>query len=806
MNFKTTIVLAVLVAVGLALWLFLPGEASKTADLDKPKPEPKKTALLDPQPKEADIHRLIVERPDKPRLVFERGPRPENPEFVTEWKMVEPAQAAVEAFQVNNLLSAFARLESESLASSVSAQDAGLEPPLGRATLVDKAGKETVIEIGRKGSISNDTYVRVGGTTAIHSVAKDLAREIGKNANEFRSRSLARFSPGEAVRIEASHDDRTYDLSRNERGQWVIDAPVKGLADAEKVKAWINKITALSAADFVADKAASLAAFGMEPPFLKLAVTTEQKKPRLTTQPTESQPASQPVEIKRFELVFGQEADLQKANRFVKLADQPWVATIAGSLVDGLVPKLAELRDTRVARVREPEVTRLEITTEGQTAALERSDGAWRGAGDLTALEPAAVQDVVQALEDLRALEFIDEPDPKTDYGLSEPRSTLRITARGAEEPVVLKIGANTKSGRNTYVQVEGRPTVMVVAEAQAARLGVTPLALRARGIFDLQPDDLRSIDLKRGERHFVLQRDGAEWKMTAPPGAPVDPTGIRELTNDLARLRARRVVATGGGREYGLEKPVATIAFTAREPVAPAALAAPETQPAGPPTMRDVSHRLTVGRVENVTYVRRDDDPLIYELDATVYPVFVQELINRQLLDLPPEQIVGLRVDSTGGSIEFARDAAGEWTYPPDPTVKLIQKKVKDFMAELAKLRVDSFIAFENADLAALGLDKAPATVVLTFKDKPPVTLKLDQAARGELPRKAGWVEQRRAFMLRQGDIERLMRPLDFYVTPEPPPEPAAAPPGMSPPGMPQPGMPPQGMPPGGPPRRPPP
>ena len=56
-----------------------------------------------------------------------------------------------------------------------------------------------------------------------------------------------------------------------------------------------------------------------------------------------------------------------------------------------------------------------------------------------------------------------------------------------------------------------------------------------------------------------------------------------------------------------------------------------------------------------------------------------------------------------------------------------------------------------------------------MRLKDESPITLKVDQVRAGELPRKAAWVEQRRVFLLRQAEAEKLMRGLDHYVKPEP-------------------------------------
>jgi len=179
------------------------------------------------------------------------------------------------------------------------------------------------------------------------------------------------------------------------------------------------------------------------------------------------------------------------------------------------------------------------------------------------------------------------------------------------------------------------------------------------------------------------------------------------------------------------------------------------------------VEHSLRVGRKGKATYCRKDDAPYIFELDETIYRVLTAELIRRSLFEFKGEDVVGLTIEAPGGTLEFGK-ADDEWRYLPDLTVELSQKKLADFAGELAKLRVEAYLAYGAGDLEAAGLAEAPVTVTLRLKDDHQVTLKIDQVRRGELPRKAAWVEAGHIFLLRQAEAEKLMRELDYYAKPE--------------------------------------
>lgn len=808
MNFRTTVVLLFLAGVGAVLWWFTPAQDPVAGESRPGKSEsPPARYVLDPQPSETDIARVVLERGEK-RLSFERSPKADDPNAWDEWRMVEPIAAPAEQYMVGDLANRIARLRSQSAVplSQLSLKDAGLDPPTARVTLVDRSGRQQVVEVGRKTAVGEDTYVRAAGAEVIHAVDVDLTHDVQREAKEYRAKTLARFSVADVVRLAIEHDGTACEFQKNEKGEWVINSPVRAYADADKLRALINRLIGLRVAEFIDDQPAALAAYGLEPPYLRLRVTSEQRKPR-PADPAATQPAEPEFETHSqvFELLVGTHADMKQQNRFIKLGDQPWVASVLASQTDGLVPRLGELRDARVTRIREADVVKLELGAGGQTATLERSAGQWQGSGDLAELEREAVRDLVQALEDLRAIDYVDQPGPPSAYGLDLPRATLRATVSGLVEPVALRVGANTASGRNTYVQVEGHPSVLVVSESQARRLVVEPLALRSRKIFDEDAEAIVRIDVQRRGRQFSLVREqspegSGAWALAAPAGAPVDVDNARELAGTLARLYARRVVARDQEDQYGLNQPEMVVRFVVRSQAASLEAGAPTTEPQTPaqgggerqertaetapadtqssqpaPQPVEVQHELRVARRGEQTCARREGTLFVYELDETVYRVLAAELIDRQLLRAAADEVVGVRIESAGSVLEFSREGT-DWKFVPDPTVKPAQTKVRDLVSDLTRMRVESYEDYTGGDLSVVGLSQAPLTVVLRLRDGAAVTLRIDPQA-GEGGHPAGWVEQSRTFRLNSADVEKLTRGLDHYLTVEKPATPAPAP-----------------------------
>lgn len=764
MNFKTTAVLILLALAGaLALWFARPSANTTPAAREEKPAEPR--YLFDPRPLDADVVRIDVQRRDKPRMVFERGPRADDPNRLEDWRMVEPSPSAAEIGMVGNISGIITQMQTrltyEENPSPETLNACGFSPSRGTVILTMKDGREYAVEFGKVAPATTDTYVRILGKPAIYLVRGDMVKQhLNQDVKQFRSKTLLRATSSEITQFAIEYEGKRYELTRNADKNWIIQSPVKAHGDNEKINSFLTRFASLRLVDFSDDAPDTpLSSYGLDQPYLAVSVTTETRKLKPATQPVDGESAEPEYETatKTTTVQFGSFADLKTDNRFAKLGDQSWIGVIAKSTVEGLLPKLNEWRDTRVTRTSAADAMRIDLTVEGASAVLEKIDGKWRGSGDLDEIEPDAVSDILHAFEDLRFSESIDQPEEPVKYGLEAPRAVIRVSTPTSIEPVTLRIGKPTESGRNTFAAVDGQSSVYYIATPQAERLSVAPISLRARTIVSANVQKLRSLDVTRGSTRYALELDGT-WKMIDPAGVLVDASGIRELTNDLVRLRAKKVVGKRDDPRFAMDPPDVTIRFT---------LAQDEAEPTTQAATAASDHVIQVRKTDRV-YCVRDDVPFVYELDETVYRVMMSELMNRQLFDFSGDAVTEFRVDAPAGALHLTRQEK-TWKYEADPGVKLSQKLVNDFMNDIARMRVESYLAYRDGDLAAEGLESPPAKVQLKLANGREVTIAMQQRAAGELPRKAAIVEERRIFILRHADAENLLRSVDAYVELEP-------------------------------------
>ena len=164
------------------------------------------------------------------------------------------------------------------------------------------------------------------------------------------------------------------------------------------------------------------------------------------------------------------------------------------------------------------------------------------------------------------------------------------------------------------------------------------------------------------------------------------------------------------------------------------------------------MEHTLRLANKDNVAYATKDDDPYVFELDETVYKVLIAELIDPRIFSFKPEEVTGIRIVATGGTLDLTKDGA-TWKYVPDPYVALDQKKVQDLARDISQFRAEVYLAYRDGDLEQAGLTKAPASLTVRLADGRELVMPMTQARPGELPRVAGFPGEKRIFLMRQGD-----------------------------------------------------
>ncbi len=275
MNLKTTLVLAVLVAVGALAWLLVPG--SSTDVVAGPTIQ-----FLEKDLKPETLTRIDIAHGDR-RVELERTG--------SEWSL--PGKWPVRPHEVNELVSELTGLRSRftpiATSGKTKLKEYGLEP----AELVVKVkvdGKEHTLAFGEKQDESNRfsqaTYVRLDDQSEIVRLAPGVIAALDRPQEYFQLRRL--FTPERVAKdndptekveqvkaktIAVKSPEGSYELAKA-ADAWTIVAPVKDHVDPDKVKTLLAAFPEIWAERFVDKKDKKLEDFGLKDPETVLTVTS----------------------------------------------------------------------------------------------------------------------------------------------------------------------------------------------------------------------------------------------------------------------------------------------------------------------------------------------------------------------------------------------------------------------------------------------------------------------------------------------------------------------------------------------------
>ena len=150
-----------------------------------------------------------------------------------------------------------------------------------------------------------------------------------------------------------------------------------------------------------------------------------------------------------------------------------------------------------------------------------------------------------------------------------------------------------------------------------------------------------------------------------------------------------------------------------------------------------------------------------------------VKDLRDKTIVDLKPEQIVGVAIEVGGVKTDLARSGADDWKATTPAALAVDAAKVKSLVGGFSAPKAASFAA----DAQRASLAKPAATLTLRLKDKSVVTLKFGALKDQDYPvQKVGAPE---TYIIKKFSAERfLKKPDDFKRTATAPagaPRPAA-------------------------------
>jgi hypothetical protein len=424
MNFKTTIILALVFAVGVVGVVLLNKQKSNKEEQEKVAGK-----LLN---LEKDQVKEIMLEPSGIHIVKDS----------TEWKITEPIKTDGDKSSIDAIANMFNWAKVERVVSSDPSElkTFGLAPEKGKLILTHDSGTDTLF-LGDDNPTGSYVFARKSGSNEIFLTTTSLKTNIEKKLFDLRNKKVLDFEKNQVRSFEFKNKKQTFTVEKSGE-KWALTQPIQDQADKSAVDELLNRLNSERAKEFVDEAPKDLDKYGLRRPEYKVDLLLGVNKAKKS-------------------LLIG----VQKGKQFYAQDEsRPPVFLVDSALVKELNVSLFDMRNKDLTDFSSTDVNKFELTFADTTLMCQKdTSGTWM------ILEPMNVKakswkisSITSAANRLKVKEFVnDAPSSLKKYGLDKPAVIGRFFKDG---DLLAEILVGKKSGKdNVYVKLGDRNNVYAV-------------------------------------------------------------------------------------------------------------------------------------------------------------------------------------------------------------------------------------------------------------------------------------------------------------------------------------------------------
>src|SRR6266498_1833120 len=327
MNWRTTLILAVVVLAGFAYLRFFEMKQPSTEEARR---QAQNVVNFDRN----KIDGIVIQNGDE-KIEIRRHDN--------KWRLATPFKDQADGALVENLLSDLETWQKEGTipakdldADKSKLNEYGLNKPKLKLKLIGQDRPPEIL-FGKDGALEGKMYVRLGDSKETFLAGQSIKKDIDKKPEEFRDRKLTDLNTAQVSRLVLKTPAGEMELQKK-GDHWDIMKPLRARADEQQVRDLIAHVTSARIQQFVADDRGDLNAYGLAQPRGSVTLFGPEEK------------KDQKVEIGGSIKVFGQEDKgqvLQIGAVPQKEKDQVYVRFAPRGFVYTLPKRIDEILNTK---------------------------------------------------------------------------------------------------------------------------------------------------------------------------------------------------------------------------------------------------------------------------------------------------------------------------------------------------------------------------------------------------------------------------------------------------------------------------
>ncbi|MBR4387029.1 MAG: DUF4340 domain-containing protein [Treponema sp.] len=176
------------------------------------------------------------------------------------------------------------------------------------------------------------------------------------------------------------------------------------------------------------------------------------------------------------------------------------------------------------------------MDSENEIHLVKDSSGNWTLGSKKYPADENTVSAIINSLKEIKILGTAASlSGDGSRYGLDDASKIIVTASDSSKTLITLVVGKNTSTGNQSYVQLDGKNTVLLANKALHSLFDTNENAIRSRRVYSLSPAEISSVKVSGKNGSFTVKKENASQNAAGDENAPLPTTWLLEKTESYA-------------------------------------------------------------------------------------------------------------------------------------------------------------------------------------------------------------------------------------------------------------------------------